>query len=183
MKEKRTPNSRISVQSKSTFSLTLIKGKKGFTLVELVVVIAILAILAAIAIPVVSYNIRTSTIGKAKTNAHTAEQAIKEAQALVEAKNVTKYADVNSNIVKVSDVAKVDGIKEAFDPIMMYSDTYYPVWCEGRVYFVLDGDNDGVVTSTDKIIDGTSLPGTPVILFDKANNKIKDIDVTTLTTS
>lgn len=52
-------------------------GKKGFTLVELVIVIAILAILAAIAIPTVSGIIRTANENVDRSNAQAIELAVK----------------------------------------------------------------------------------------------------------
>lgn len=64
------------------------KGKKGFTLVELVIVIAVLAIIAAIAIPTVSNVIGNANAAADASNAQSIELAIKTSQAEVAA-NVT----------------------------------------------------------------------------------------------
>ena len=61
-------------------------GKKGFTLVELVVVIAILAILAAIAIPTINNLIADANKSTDMANAQTIEVAIKTNIAQVAAK-------------------------------------------------------------------------------------------------
>lgn len=61
-------------------------GKKGFTLVELVVVIAILAILAAIAIPTINNLISDANKSTDMANAQTIEVAIKTNIAQVAAK-------------------------------------------------------------------------------------------------
>ena len=61
-------------------------GKKGFTLVELVVVIAILAILAAIAIPTINNLIGDANKSTDQANAQTIEVAIKTNIAQVAAK-------------------------------------------------------------------------------------------------
>lgn len=147
---------------------------------ELVIVIAIIAVLASIAIPVVSYNIRTSTISKSKTNAHTIEQSIKEAQALVSAKELTKYSSVAASDIKIADVASVNGIQDAFKPSKMFSDTYYPVWCKGNVYFALDTNGDGVYNTGDKDIDGNSLPGNATKLYNESTGSIADCKIYSL---
>lgn len=90
-------------------------NKKGFTLVELVIVIAILAILAAIAIPVVSSIINTSSRNTALTDAQTLEMAIKEAQADIVARNGDTYPDAgDGNDVPLSDVATAKGLTTSF---------------------------------------------------------------------
>lgn len=60
----------------------LMRSKKGFTLVELVIVIAILAILAAIAIPAVLNVIGKANASSDAANAKTMESALKTAAAM-----------------------------------------------------------------------------------------------------
>ena len=99
MKEKRIPNSRISVRFKSLVPAKKIKSKKGFTLVELVVVIAIIAVLAAIAIPIVASTTKSSIVSRAKTNANTIEYAFKEADAAVAGADNTRYIQDRKSVV------------------------------------------------------------------------------------
>ena len=73
-------------------------GKKGFTLVELVVVIAILAILAAIAIPTINNLIEDANKSTDMANAQTIEVAIKTNIAQVAAKKAG--ADISGALYK-----------------------------------------------------------------------------------
>lgn len=123
------------IQAVKTAKIEEVKknSKKGFTLVELVVVIAILAILAAIAIPVVSGTIKTSQKSTANTNAQTIENALKEAQAMVESNDST-YG--YSSTTTISQVATKKAITSAFDAITISGDTYQPYWTESKVIFI-----------------------------------------------
>lgn len=116
-------------------------SKKGFTLVELVVVIAILAILAAIAIPVVNSIINTASRNGALSNAQTIELAVKECQADIATRNDEVYAGQTINgttipkastnsttAIKVSDVALVKGITDAFDTVTYNGSDFQPFW-------------------------------------------------------
>ena len=165
MKEKRTPNSRISVRFKSLGLAKKIKSKKGFTLVELVVVIAIMAILAAIAIPIVASTTKSSIVSRAKTNASTIEYAFKEADAAVAGADNTKYIHASANTIH------------------LFGTPYYPVICKSKVYFAVDSNNDGKFDANDKTIDGTKLPDKAIALYDQANGCIKDGNITTLNLS
>lgn len=89
-------------------------GKKGFTLVELIVVLVILAILAALLIPAL-----TGYIDKAKEKQIIAEtrQCVMAAQTIAD--EITgpleagKYADAAAVAAKKSDIAKLAEVKEA----------------------------------------------------------------------
>lgn len=156
------------------------RSKKGFTLVELVVVIAIIAILAAIAIPVVSYTVRSSIISRAKTNASTIEYALKEADAAAKAKDNTKYANASANTIKISDVVASNKIAMAFTPENLSGIYYYPVICSGRVYFACDTNGDNKFDTNDKDIEDNALPGNAVVLYDKDSGSIVDKYISTL---
>lgn len=130
-------------------------GKKGFTLVELVIVIAILAILAAIAIPVVQSVINTAAKNTALANADTIELAVKECQSQIAAKNNEIYngskidgVDIPDAIeehgdVNILHVAKVKAIKEAFNVVTYSGKNYIPYW----------------ITTTDKCVFAYSTAG------------------------
>lgn len=162
------------------FKAEKVNGKKGFTLVELVVTIAILAILSAIAIPVVAYTLQSSLTSRAKTNAHTIEVAFKEANSLLGSKDNLKYANASSNSIKVSEVVSQNNIAQAFEPVDIYGTVYYPVMCKGKVYFALDTNGDGVYNSSDKNIDGNSMPANAVKLYDESTGSIIDCEISVL---
>lgn len=157
-----------------------VKSKKGFTLVELVVTICILATLAAIALPVIAYTLESSLKSKAKTNAHSIEVAIKEANSLLGAKDSLKYANASSNSIKISEVVKANNIGNAFEPVDVYGTVYYPVMCKGKVYFATDSNGDNSFDKNDKDIDGNNLPDTCVALYDKVNNRIIEDEISNL---
>lgn len=183
MKEKRTPNSRISVRFKSLVPAKKIKSKKGFTLVELVVVIAIIAILAAIAIPIVASTTTSSVVSKAKTNANTIEYAFKEADAAVAGGDDTKYANASTNNIKISEVVEANNLSAVLEPENLFGTPYYPVICNSKVYFAADSNNDGKFDANDKTIDGTKLPDDAIALYDQARGRIIDGNITTLNLS
>lgn len=156
------------------------KGKKGFTLIELVVTITILAILAAIALPVIAYTLQSSLTSRVKTNAHTIELAFKEANSLLGAKDNLKYANASSNSIKVSEVVSANNIAQAFEPVDIYGTVYYPVICKGKVYFALDTNGDGVYNSSDKDIDGNALPANSAKLYDESAGSIIECEISAL---
>lgn len=183
MKEKRTPNSRISVRFKSLVPAKKIKSKKGFTLVELVVVIAIIAILAAIAIPVVASTTTSSIVSKAKTNANTIEYAFKEADAAVAGADNTRYIHASTNTIQISEVVAANNLERVIQPEQLFGTLYYPVICNSKVYFAADSNNDGKFDANDKTIDGTKLPDDAIALYDQARGCIIDENITTLNLS
>lgn len=183
MKEKRTPNSRISVRFKSLVPAKKIKSKKGFTLVELVVVIAIIAILAAIAIPVVASTTTSSIVSKAKTNANTIEYAFKEADAAVAGADNTRYIHASTNTIQISEVVAANDLERVIQPEQLFGTPYYPVICNSKVYFAADSNNDGKFDANDKTIDGTKLPDDALALYDQARGCIIDGNITTLNLS
>lgn len=77
------------------------KGKKGFTLVELVIVIAVLAIIAFIAIPTVSHVIENANASADASNAQAVETAIKTAQSECAA-NATTHSDRADEVIKAA---------------------------------------------------------------------------------
>lgn len=183
MKEKRTPNSRISVRFKSLVPAKKIKSKKGFTLVELVVVIAIIAILAAIAIPIVASTTASSIVSRAKTNANTIECAFKEADAAVAMGNNAMYDKASVNKIQISDVVKQNSLTYAMQPENIFGTVYYPVFCNGKVYFAYDSNNDGVIDKNDKDLDDNILSGDVVVLYDKNKGGIIDGNISILNIS
>lgn len=183
MKEKRTPNSRISVRFKSLVPAKKIKSKKGFTLVELVVVIAIIAVLAAIAIPIVASTINSSIVSRAKTSANTIEYAFKEADAAVASADNTRYIHASTNTIQISEVVAANKLERVIQPEHLFGTPYYPVICKSKVYFAADSNNDGKFDASDKTIDGTKLPDDALALYDKARGCIIDENITTLNLS
>lgn len=183
MKEKRTPNSRISVRFKSLVPAKKIKSKKGFTLVELVVVIAIIAVLAAIAIPIVASTINSSIVSRAKTNANTIEYAFKEADAAVASADNTIYTHASTNTVQISEVIAVNNLERIIQPEHLFGTPYYPVICKSKVYFAVDSNNDGKFDASDKTIDGTKLPDDAIALYDQARGCAINGNITTLNLS
>lgn len=73
-----------------------VRGKKGFTLVELVIVIAVLAIIAFIAIPAVTNVINNANASADSSNAQAIELTIKTAQSEVAANATTKSSRVTT---------------------------------------------------------------------------------------
>lgn len=183
MKEKRTPNSRISVRFKSLVPAKKIKSKKGFTLVELVVVIAIIAVLAAIAIPIVASTTASSIISRAKTNANTIEYAFKEADAAVAGADNTRYIHASTNTIQISEVVAANNLEQIIQPEQLFGTAYYPVICKSKVYFAVDSNNDGKFDANDKTIDGTKLPDDAIALYDQTKGCIIDGNITTLNLS
>lgn len=183
MKEKRTPNSRISVQFKSFVLAKKIKSKKGFTMVELVVVIAILAILACIAVPVITSNFRNARVSRAKTNAQSIEYAFKEADAAVAMGNNAVYDKASVNKIQISDVVKQNSLAYAMQPEDIFGTVYYPVFCNSKVYFAYDSNNDGVIDKNDKDIDDNIMSGDVVVLYDKDKGCIIDGNISILNIS
>lgn len=183
MKEKRTPNSRISVRFKSLVPAKKIKSKKGFTLVELVVVIAIIAVLAAIAIPIVASTINSSIVSRAKTNANTIEYAFKEADAAVAGADNTIYTHASTNTIQISEVVAANNLERVIQPEQLFGTPYYPVICNSKVCFAADSNNDGKFDVNDKTIDGTKLPDDAIALYDQARGCIIDGNITTLNLS
>lgn len=183
MKEKRTPNSRISVRFKSLVPAKKIKSKKGFTLVELVVVIAIIAVLAAIAIPVVASTTTSSIISRAKTNASTIEYAFKEADAAVAGADNTRYIHASTNTIQISEVVAANKLEQIIQPEHLFGTLYYPVICNSKVYFAVDSNNDGKFDANDKTIDGTKLPDDAIALYDQTKGGIIDGNITILNLS
>lgn len=157
-----------------------INGKKGFTLIELVVTIAIIAILAAIAIPVVSATLKSTIISKAKTNASTLEYALKEADAAVAASDNTKYVNASTNTIQISEVISANNLAEVLEPENLSGTMYYPVVCRGKVYYACDSNGDSIINSYDKDIEGNNLPGKAVLLYNKDTNNLIDGNITTL---
>ena len=92
------------MNEKTTFRQKVMqaKGKKGFTLVELVIVIAVLAIIAFIAIPTVSHVIENANSSADTSNAQAIETAIKTAQSECAA-NATTHSDHADTIINAQD--------------------------------------------------------------------------------
>ena len=183
MKEKRIPNSRISVRFKSLVPAKKIKSKKGFTLVELVVVIAIIAILAAIAIPIVASTTMSSIVSRAKSNANTIEYAFKEADAAVAGADNTRYIHASTNTVQISEVVAANNLEQILQSQHLFGTAYYPVICKSKVYFAVDSNNDSKFDANDKTIDGTKLPDEAIALYDQTRGCIIDGNITTLNLS
>lgn len=178
-----TSKSHIVMQIQSPFSANKNNTKKGFTMVELVVVIAIIAIMSAIAIPVVSYTIKSSMLSRAKTNANTIEYALKEADAAIIASDNTKYANASTNNIMISDVVSKNGLSEAMQPEILFGTTYCPVICNSKVYFATDLNSDGKYDANDKTIDGTNLPDDAIALYSTSTNSIVDVNISSLNLS
>lgn len=183
MKEKKTPNSRISVRFKSLVPAKKIKSKKGFTMVELVVVIAIIAILAAIAIPIVASTTKSSIVSRAKSNANTIEYAFKEADAAVAGADNAKYIHARTNTIQISEVIAANNLEQIIQPEHLFGIPYYPVICKSKVYFAIDSNNDGKFDTNDKTIDGTKLPDEAIALYDQTRGCAIDGNITTLNLS
>lgn len=88
------------MNEKTTFRQKVMqaKGKKGFTLVELVIVIAVLAIIAFIAIPTVTNVISNANTSADMSNAQAVETAIKSAQAECAA-NATTHSERADKVI------------------------------------------------------------------------------------
>lgn len=105
---------------KKAFASLLAKkrGKKGFTLVELVIVIAVLAIIAGIAVPTVHNVVENANHAADQSNCQAVELALKTAASEIQAKNGTNLTKDST----VSEVLKENGIGEAKK---IGSDTFY----------------------------------------------------------
>lgn len=101
----------ILMNEKTTFRQKVMqaKGKKGFTLVELVIVIAVLAIIAFIAIPTVSHVIENANVSADASNAQAVETAIKTAQSEIAANNTTLSDKANALITPAKDKTQTLG--------------------------------------------------------------------------
>ncbi len=85
----------------------VIKNKKGFTLVELIVCIAIIAILAAVLVPALMGYIKKSNLSKAKSNVQSAYTAVSTYISDCEVANKAPNADIKQGLEQ-SGKAKLD---------------------------------------------------------------------------
>jgi prepilin-type N-terminal cleavage/methylation domain-containing protein len=107
----------------------LVKSKKGFTLVELVVVIAILAILAVIAIPVVSQTVNSAVLNTAVADAKTLEDNLMLAKADVQIRNQETYgASAANGTLTIGEVVQKQGISKACETRRYYNRDVMLVW-------------------------------------------------------
>lgn len=105
-------------------------GKKGFTLVELVIVIAILAILAAIAIPIISSAVNSAKLSAMESDSVTVETVLTAALVDYETgnKNTTYNNAPATGTTRVSDVLKENNIENIQFSRTIGGVNYYMVW-------------------------------------------------------
>lgn len=130
------------------FVKKLVKNKKGFTLVEILVVLAILAILIAIAVPTMA-----GALNDAKDKASMADaRAAYIAYELKSATSTPSLADIKEYIDKTSDDSIKVGVKKTKDTdnIERITEFYYTdghLGTEKYIKIVL-GDSASVVKGT-----------------------------------
>ncbi len=124
-------------------------GKKGFTLVELVIVIAVLAILAAIAIPVITTTIDSAKVGVMQSDAESLDMLVKTA--VIELSQDLPGTTYNKKKISpnttVEDVLIESGIYDFNLSRNIDGEEYY---------IVLDSGKIGVSTDNSKAISKTT---------------------------
>jgi prepilin-type N-terminal cleavage/methylation domain-containing protein len=114
-----------------------VRGKKGFTLIELVIVIAVLAIIAFIAVPTVTNIIGNANTTADSSNAQQIELTIKTAQSEVAANDTTpsdRVATLKGDSGKLlTTLLKAYGVDLNLEKLKVSGNHYYYSKGSGKV--------------------------------------------------
>ena len=128
------------------------RGKKGFTLVEIVIVIAILAILSAIVIPLISTTVSAAKMSVMESDSETLDMLVKECITNAETCNRTithGKNGVTANLATVGDICYTNNIEatSGYFTRTFDKETYRMAWSNGSVSVISGAPSNCIILS------------------------------------